>query len=97
MDQPRTSGVLLHPTSFPSDFGIGAPLLSRDRARPGDWTRFARLAKAKQCPVVALIPHKPRLWPEQVQADFLCIHWDRSTTAGDLRSVIGIGHALGGK
>ena len=23
MDQPRTSGVLLHPTSFPSEFGIG--------------------------------------------------------------------------
>jgi hypothetical protein len=84
------------PILIATDFGIGAPLLSRDRARPGEWKRFARLARKRRCPVVALIPHKPRLWPDQAQADFLCIHWDRSTTAGDLRRVIGVGHALGG-
>ncbi len=84
------------PILIASDFGIGAPLLSRDRARPGEWKRFAQLARNKRCPLVALIPHKPRLWPEQALANFLCIHWDCTTTAGDLRKVIGVGHALGG-
>jgi hypothetical protein len=84
------------PILIASDFGIGAPLLSRDRARPGDWARFVRQARTRQCPLVALIPHKPRFWPDWALAAFLCIHWDRSTTAGDLRKVIGVGHALGG-
>jgi hypothetical protein len=84
------------PILIVTDFGIAAPLLSRDRAKPGEWARFAQQARKKNCPVVALIPHKPKLWPDQALADFLCIHWNRTTSAGDLRKAIGVGHSLGG-
>jgi len=84
------------PLLIATDFGIGAPLLSREQAGPGDWSGFARQARRKGCPLVALIPHKPKYWPDWALADFLCIHWNRSTTAGDLRKVIGVGHNPGG-
>jgi hypothetical protein len=84
------------PILIATDFGIGAPFHSRDRARPGEWARFAQQARKKGCPVVALIPHKPRFWPDQALTDFLCIHWNRTTSAGDLRKVIGAGHCLSG-
>lgn len=77
-------------------FGVGAPLLSRDRASPGEWLEFAKLAMSKNCPVVALIPHRARFWPDFARANYLCIPWERDTTAGDLRKVIGIGHRLEG-
>ncbi|MEW8411370.1 MAG: hypothetical protein AB2728_21110 [Candidatus Thiodiazotropha sp.] len=102
---PRTTpgdGKLRHPPKIinnvpillVTDFGIGAPLLSRDRAGPGEWLAFAKLAGKKNCPVVALIPHKLRYWPEMARMNFLCIHWDRTTSTGDLRKVIGMGHRL---
>ncbi|MBV2096113.1 MAG: hypothetical protein KUF80_14580 [Candidatus Thiodiazotropha sp. (ex Codakia orbicularis)] len=84
------------PILLVTDFGISAPLLSRDRVGPGGWLTFAKLAEKKNCPVVALIPHKPRYWPDLARANYLCIHWDRATNAGDLRKVVGIGHRLEG-
>lgn len=84
------------PILLVTDFGIGASLLSRDRARLGEWLEFAQHAARKNCPVVALIPHKPGCWPDFARANYLCIHWDRSTSAGDLRKIIGIGHRIEG-
>jgi hypothetical protein len=84
------------PILLVTDFGIGTPLLSRDRAGGREWIAFAKQAASKNCPVVALIPHKARFWPDFARANYLCLHWGRGTTASDLRKVIGIGHCLEG-
>jgi hypothetical protein len=71
-------------------------LISRDRVGADEWLEFAQQAGKKNSPVVALIPHQSRYWPDFARANFLCVPWDRNTTAGDLRKIIGIGHRLGG-
>jgi hypothetical protein len=82
------------PLVVATDFGIAAPLFGKDSARPGDWLRFAALARLYDCPLIALVPHDPGWWPASLMAHYKLVHWDASLSAGDVRRAIGMGHRI---
>jgi hypothetical protein len=73
------------PIFLVTDLGIGGPSLSNERASIREWLEFAKSAKASGCAVVALVPYAPSRWPRALSDHINSIHWDRHTTAAQIR------------
>ena len=82
------------PVVLVSDFGIGGGRPLHEQTQRRDWLEVARTARAAGCPIIGFIPFGPRRWDRAVAKAITLIHWDRSTSVGDVRRVIGRGHEL---
>jgi len=84
---PRTGTTIVVVT----DLGITSAPMRHPKARLEEWLDFAGLVRAQACPIVALVPFKPDRVPAPLHRVLTVIHWDRSTTASRVRSVVGKG------
>lgn len=83
---PRGTPVVLL-----TDLGIGRPPVTAERAGVKDWLAFnARLRKAG-CLAVAFVPYAPARWPPRLWRAMPILHWDHTTTAATVKSVVGLG------
>lgn len=71
-----------------TDFGIGAPLTTRDRATTGEWIEFAMTVRAAGRPLVAFVPYEARRWPPVLVRLVTMIHWSERTTAAAIRRAV---------
>ena len=68
-----------------SDFGIGRPLGSSDRASLPTWRALAARLKRHGHRVVGFVPYVPSRWPRSLRRLIELVLWDRSTTVGRVR------------
>jgi hypothetical protein len=83
---PGTPVVLL------TDLGICQPMLADDWAGPVEWLKFSETVAHANCPLVAFVPYESSRWPGELMQAMTIIQWDRRTTAGTVRSIVGQGH-----
>jgi hypothetical protein len=76
------------PVAVITDFGIGAPVLSRDASSVLEWRVFASEVRRAGCPLIGLVPFGPERIPSALRRDFRHIVWDRRTTAGSAARAI---------
>jgi hypothetical protein len=81
------------PVLVATDFGIGAPPGSRERAETRVWRDFADHCRKARVPLVGLVPLHPSHWPHGLGRWFKLIHWDPRTRASTVRHLVGLGHA----
>lgn len=80
---PRTGWPVLILT----DMGIGARTSGHEVVPLSEWRDFAKRIRTSQCHLIALVPYPRRRWPKVAGIDI--VQWDRSTSVGNVRSVIG--------
>lgn len=89
---PRGTPVVLL-----TDLGVGRPALAAERAGVRDWLAFnARLRKAGSA-AVAFVPYASARWPPRLGRAMAILHWDHTTTAATVKSVVGLGLKVNGE
>jgi hypothetical protein len=53
------------------------------------WESYVRWLRQRDCRVVALVPFPPDRWPAWLTALLPVVCWDRVTTVGGVRAVLG--------
>jgi hypothetical protein len=89
--QPPYTGT---PVLLLTDLGIGQPLLSDEQASEQEWLHFVALIQKARCPLIAMVPYAPSRYPSAIARALIIICWDRSTTAGKVRSIVGLAHEV---
>jgi hypothetical protein len=77
-----------------TDLGIGRPLFARESATPAVWRGFLEELRRAGCAPVALVPYAPARWPPALRRALPIILWDRRTSAGHVRHVVGPAHEV---
>ncbi|HKP53205.1 MAG TPA: hypothetical protein VJ183_11205 [Chloroflexia bacterium] len=77
-----------------TDLGIGEPPLVGHWSGVEEWRDFATMVRRSSCPLVAFVPYAPARWPEDLRKQMTIIHWDRPTTAGTIRRIVGAAHKV---
>jgi hypothetical protein len=89
--EPPTSGTVV---LILSDLGLGwLGTLPRTHTFD-DWAEWARRVESAGARPVALVPHGPEHWPDQLRHHLTLIHWDRTTTVSRVR---GMGDSSAGR
>ena len=84
--EPPPAGT---PVLLLTDLGICQPMLSNEWADAGEWLQFAQMVGQAKCRLIAFVPYGPSRWPRKLTRVMTLIQWDRSTTAGTVRSLFG--------
>lgn len=77
-----------------TDLGVGRPARLVDVADEADWLNFAAELHKAGCPLIVFTPYPPNRRPTALAGRFPIIHWDRTTTAALIRSLVGKGHKI---
>lgn len=77
-----------------TDLGIGRPLFSDDSAGVKEWCDFATAVKAAGCHLVVFVPYAESRWPPRLKRLMYIVQWDRKTTAGMVKHIVGSGHKV---
>jgi len=88
--RPPAAGT---PVLLLSDLGIGRPIQD-DSLLTELWLGFARRVREAECPLIAFVPYPASRWPTALRREFVIVHWDRPTTPGKVRKLIGLGHGM---
>jgi hypothetical protein len=84
--QPPRSG---RPILMLTDLGIGMEQSGDEAVDISEWQEFARRMRTAGCHLIALVPYPRERWPKIAPGAMDIIQWDRLTSVGSVRSVIG--------
>jgi hypothetical protein len=73
-----------------TDLGLGAPAVGSRSGDPEEWLALAERLARSGSPLVAFVPYGPALWPAELRRAMVLVHWDRRTSAGDVRRALGM-------
>lgn len=90
--QNPSAGV---PILVVSNLGAGPGASASENAPETEWLEFAGRVRRGGCPLVALSPHSNRRFSPRLRRALTIAHWDRATTSGTLRTLIGRAHPVG--
>jgi hypothetical protein len=86
---PPASGT---PVLLLSDLGIARPHIAGEFADVPEWIRFAERVRGAGCPLIALLPYARSLAPREFARLITLIPWDRHTSSGTVRRLVGSAH-----
>jgi hypothetical protein len=75
------------PVLLLTDLGIGKRQYGYNVASESEWRDFAGRIRTARCHLIALVPYPRNRWPGITPMDI--IQWDRVTSVGSVRSIIG--------
>ncbi len=83
--RPPPQGV---PLLVVTDFGIGGPMLDRDRSTIAEWLAFSHRVREDGHNILAFVPYEATRWPRRLLSTMRMIHWSERTTVGAVRRAL---------